>query len=73
MLIGYNCQNFDIPVLSRFTKIKNKNIDVLNMAQENLKLNSYRLHDVAKKLSLTIKDNDTESIADIYMSLQNQK
>ena len=26
LLIGYNCQNFDIPVLSRFTKIKNKNI-----------------------------------------------
>ena len=43
------------------------------MAQENLKLNSYRLHDVAKKLSLTIKDNDTENIADIYISLQNQK
>ncbi len=73
LLIGYNSQNFDIPVLSRFTKIKNKNIDVLNMAKENLKLNSYRLHDVAKKLSLTIKDNDTESIADIYISLQNQK
>ena len=72
LLIGYNSQNFDIPVLSRFTKIKNKNIDVLNMAKDNLKLNSYRLHNVVKELSLIINDNDTENIANIYLILQNK-